>query len=297
MDSGLNKMEAISQTAITAGVMYNSVERALRKVSSRAKIPRNSTRGKRLIVIPDTQVKKGEPRDHIRAAARYIVKKKPDIVLVGGDWYDCPSLSVFNTQQMAEGLRLSDDLAVGNEAMDEFMGIIRAGIKKSQMPRLVYVTGNHDPQVRIPRYISKHPEMDGMIPDDTTPFLEAHGFEVYPFLDVIDIEGIKTAHYIQNPHSLKGSPLGGQMSTMLKNAGHSFIMFHQQRYGYDKQYLSDGSVRVGIVAGAFYQHHEDYMSSQGNHHWRGIFMMNEVKDGAGDMTEVSLQFLLDEYGD
>lgn len=298
--SGLSGHEAIMAVSIEAGKSYATVERDYRGYRNGSQPKRKKLkerRGKRWIVIPDTQVKKGHTIDHIKAAARYIVEMRPDVVLVGGDWYDTPSLSVYNSEKDAEGLRLRDDLDAGNYAMNEFMKIIKAGIPVKKLPRFVYVIGNHDPQVRIPRFIKKNPNLDGMIPDETTPFLESHGFEVYPFLEIAEIDGIRTAHYIQNPHSLKGSPLGGNVLTMLKNAGHSFIMFHQQTYQYHKRFLSDGTIQIGIVAGAFYPHHEDYMSPQGNEHWRGIFMLNEVKNGGGDMCEVSLNYLMEEYGE
>ena len=294
MAKGVAKELAIGLVAGDAGKAYSTVERAMRN-DNRKKSRRIN--GKRIIVIPDTQCKPGNSTEHIRAAARYIVKKRPDIVLVGGDWWDMESLSVFNTPKQAEGLRVRADLDAGMDAMNEFMSIIKDGIPKTKLPDFVYVTGNHDPAVRIPRFIEKNPHLEGVIHDEVTPFLEGHKYEVYPFLEVADIEGIKTAHYIQNPHSLKGSPLGGAIDTMMKNAGHSFIMFHQQTYKYGKHFLSDGSVKIGIVAGAFYQHEESYMSSQGNKHWRGIFMLNEVENGSGDMCEVSMKFLLDQYGD
>lgn len=296
MNSGMSRQAAVAQTAEQAGVTYNTVDRSQRK-KGKKKTRRDNGSGKRIIVIPDTQVKIGADIEHIRAAARYIVDHRPDIVLVGGDWWDCPSLSVFNSPRDSEGLRVIDDLTAGNHAMDEFMAIIRSGIPKNRIPRLVYVIGNHDPQVRLPRFIEKNPHLEGMLEDTTTEFLEEHGFEVYPFLEIADIEGIKTAHYVQNPHSLKGSPLGGNVLTMLKNAGHSFIMFHQQTYQYHKRFLSDGSVQIGVVAGAFYPHSEAYMSPQGNEHWRGMFMLNEVRDGGGDMCEVSLNYLMRNYGD
>lgn len=292
--SGQSRSEAIMNVSLNAGVSDATVGRCLRKESKRSSS--KNRHGKRLIVIPDTQCKVGNPIDHIEAAARYIVQKKPDIVVVLGDWWDMTSLSVFNSKQEAEGLRIKDDIEAGCDAMDSFMSIINSGFSKRRLPRLVFTHGNHSMAVRLPRFFKEYPHLEGMIEDATTPFLECHGWEVHPFLDIVDIEGIKISHYVQNPHSLKGSPLGGAIDTMLKNAGHSFIMGHQQTYKYGKHFLSDGSVRIGIVAGAFYQHHEDYMSSQGNEHWRGIFMLNEVKNGSGDMCEVSMDFLLRNYG-
>lgn len=299
--SGFSGHEAIMAVSIETGKSYATIERDYRGYRNgsqpKRKKKKKNSRGRRIIVIPDTQVKVGADTAHIRAAARYIVEHKPDTVVILGDWWDMESLSVYNTIKKAEGLRIRADIDAGMNAMNEFMSILRAGIGKRSLPRLVFTHGNHSMAVRLPRFIEKHPELDGMIEDETTPFLEEHGFEVYPFLEVVNIEGIRIAHYIQNPHSLKGSPLGGNVLTMLKNAGHSFIMGHQQTYQYHKRFLSDGTIQIGIVAGAFYPHHEDYMSPQGNEHWRGIFMLNEVKNGGGDMCEVSLNYLMEEYGE
>jgi len=198
------------------------------------------------------------------------------------------------SKKSPEGLRVKDDIVAGTDAMEAFMAILRNGITEN-FPRLVFTHGNHSLQTRLPRFIEAHPELEGLIEDVTTPFLENHGWEVYPFLEVISIEGIRISHYIQNPHSLKGGPIGGSIDGMLKNAGFSFIMGHQQTLKMGKHFLADGTCRLGIVAGAFYQHDEGYMSVQGNRHWRGIIMLNEVKDGSGDICEISMKYLLKKY--
>lgn len=256
----------------------------------------------KLLVIPDTQVRAGVPIDHIKAAGNYIVKHKPDHIVVGGDWWDMPSLSRFNTNLESEGLRLKADLDAGDDAMMALMmPIINYNVKrKSQKkgpykPKLTYIVGNHDPQVRIPRLIEEHPILEGFLEDKTNAFLEGLGFKVVPFLQIENIEGIRFCHYIQNPHSLKGAPVGGQIDTMLKNVGHSFFMFHQQTYKTGKHYLSDGTQRLGIVAGAFYDHEERYQGPQGNKHWRGIVQLNDVKDGSADVCELSLDYLKRKY--
>jgi len=256
----------------------------------------------KLLVIPDTQVCKGTPTDHIRAAGNYIVRHKPDHIVVLGDWWDMPSLSRFNSNLEAEGMKVKEDLEAGNNAMLELMlptikqnGKRKRHKKKLYRPKLTYIVGNHDPQVRIPRLIEEHPILEGFLQDKTTDFLEGLGFEVVPYLQIKNIEGIRFSHFIQNPHSMKGSPLSGQMDTMLKNAGFSFVMGHQQTYKMSKHYLSDGTKRLGIVAGAFYEHDESYMGPQGNEHWRGIIQLNEVRDGGADVCELSLDYLKREY--
>ena len=38
--------------------------------------------------IPDTQIYPGANINHINAAGRYIKEKKPDKIIIGGDWWD-----------------------------------------------------------------------------------------------------------------------------------------------------------------------------------------------------------------
>jgi len=256
----------------------------------------------KIVFIPDTQVREGVPTDHIEAAGNYIVKHKPDVVVVAGDWWDMPSLSRFNTSLEAEGLKLKNDLKAGNRAMARFMGPLlkynhrrKANKKALYRPRLVYLVGNHDPQVRIPRLIESHPILEGYIDYNTDDLLGMYGFEVYPYLEVANIGGIRFSHYFINPHSVKGSPLGGMIDTMLKNSGFSFVQGHAQAYKMGKHYLADGTVRLGIVAGAFYDHEERYQGPQGNQHWRGIIQLNEVENGSADVCELSLDYLKRKY--
>ena len=89
-----------------------------------------------------------------------------------------------------------------------------------------------------------------------------------------------------------GSPISGSMDTMLKNVGYSFTQGHTQTMKYGVHYLSDGSVRQGLVAGAFYQHEEEYKGPQGNAHWRGCVMKNEVRKGRYDPCFLSIEYLL-----
>ena len=42
----------------------------------------------KICVIPDTQVKPDVPLDHLLYAGRYIASKKPDVIVMIGDWWD-----------------------------------------------------------------------------------------------------------------------------------------------------------------------------------------------------------------
>lgn len=255
----------------------------------------------KLLIIPDTQVRKGVCIDHIKAAGNYIAEHKPDVVVHLGDHYDMPSLNRYASKKEIEGQRIKDDIEAGNKAITTLFKPLhdlqkkqRRDKKKVYKPRLVYLNGNHDPSVRLPRLYEEMPVLEGMIQE---PDLIKLGFtEVHEFLDILDIEGIKFSHYFVNPHSARKAPLGGTMDTMLKNCGFSFVQGHTQTYKCGKHYLTDGTQRLGIVAGAFYLHDEGYMGKQGNKsHWRGIIQLNEVSDGGADVCELSINYLLRNY--
>ena len=255
-----------------------------------------------IVVMPDAQVEKDSPIDHLVALGNYIADKKPTHIVCGGDFGDFPSLSNFNTALEAEGLRYIDDCDAAIKAMKAFLAPIQAeqlrlkvNKKKQYQPKMIFITGNHDCQVRVNRYIGNNPVMEGAIRSIDQDFAEM-GWEIIPYLEVYEIEKIWISHWIANPHSLKGSPLSGQMTTMLKNAGHSFMMFHQQRYSMDRSYLGNGHVHLGIVAGAFYMHEMSYQNPQARHCWKGALHLTDVKDGNADIEELSISKLLKNWG-
>jgi len=69
------------------------------------------------------------------------------------------------------------------------------------------------------------------------------------------------------------------------------------RQGLDLAVHTNGKRTLrSIIAGSFYQHSEGYLSPQGNHHWRGMLMLHEVKNGEFSLMEVSLGYLKRRYG-
>lgn len=250
--------------------------------------------------LPDTQVQQGVPLNHLTAAMNYIVDHKPDVVIHIGDHWDFPSLSTYETKgsKYFEGRRYRADLEAGEEGLRTLMGPLieynnhRRKLKmRTYKPRLVFTVGNHEQ--RVQRAVNAEPKLEGVIgPEDYLELLLSFEFQVHPFLQVVNIDGVRYSHFHQNPHSIMGSPVSGSMDTMLKNVGYSFSMGHQQTLKYGVHYLSDGSVRQGLVAGSFYQHDEDYRGAQGNSHWRGCIMKNEVREGRYDPCFLSMEYLL-----
>lgn len=258
-----------------------------------------SERATRHLVIPDTQVKPGVPTDHLRWVGLYILDRKPDVIIHLGDHWDMPSLSSYDKGKKAmEGRRYSDDVEAGNRGL----ALITAPLNKANWsrrkrgtpeykPRLVLLRGNHEH--RITRAIEDNAQMDGAMSFD---HLESPGWEVHDFLEPVFIDNIGYSHYWAN--AMTGRPIGGMMPTRLKQIGHSFTAGHQQILDHGMRYIHgpNGSRQQrGLIAGACYLHKEDYLGPQGNDHWRGIIVKNEVRDGAYDLMEVSLDFLCRKY--
>lgn len=253
----------------------------------------------RILIIPDTQVKPGVNLDHLTHAGQYIVDKRPDVIVHLGDHFDMESLSSYDKGKLsAEGRRYKEDLEAGHRGMNALLlPLVELQLqqaknrKKVYTPRMVFCTGNHEN--RADRVTSNNPEFNGFIGSELLG-LEHYGWEVHPFLQPVEIEGIFFVHYLANPMS--GKPYAGTAMNQLKTVGRSFVVGHKQVLDVAIRPTIDGKHQIGIVAGAFYSHHEDYKGPTGNNHWRGIIMLNEVQDGYGDPMFVSLNYLKRRYG-
>jgi hypothetical protein len=248
------------------------------------------------LFIPDVQAKDGVPLDHLSHIGQYIVEKKPDVIVCIGDFADMPSLSSYDKGTKSfEGRRYKKDIAAARRAMDmlltpikEYNAHQKVLKQKQYRPRMVMTLGNHEQ--RIERAVNNSAELDGVIGYHDLPYEE---WEVYDYLKPVIIEGVCYTHYMANP--MNGKPYGGQVATILKNVGHSFVVGHKQTLDVATRFTIDGKQQWGIVAGACYQHDEDYKGYQGNDHWRGIIMLHRVIQGSFDPCFISLDYLRDKY--
>lgn len=257
---------------------------------------------KKIFVIPDTQVKPGVPTGHIEAAGNYILEHKPDIIVHLGDHWDFPSLSQYEAKgnKYWEGQRYAEDLKAGydafdllNKPMDEYNKKHTRWKKRGYYPRKVFLRGNHCD--RINKAVNQEPRLEGTIgPEDID--VSPWGWEDYPFLQPVMIQGIAFCHYFVNPDSLTNSVVGGTIENKMKLIGTSFTMGHQQKRQYGNRYNGLGQEIHGLVVGAFYQHYEHYLGPQANQqHWTGCVMKHEAENGSYDPMFISTQFLLENY--
>lgn len=249
----------------------------------------------KIIMIPDTQVKTGVPLEHLSALGNYITDKKPDVVVHIGDHFDMPSLGTHNAKGhiVYEGARMLADMEAGWEGMEALLhplNTLNSQRKKNKKlgykPRLIFCQGNHE--YRRDRLMSQEPFLRGALPDYN---LERFGWETYPFLSPVRVEGVNFCHYAQG--GAMGRPISRAHLIAVKKH-ESWVVGHQQTFDYyiSPHVKTDGSRVQCVIAGAFYQHEEDYMQVQGNQHWRGALMLTEVRAGSFDIVTLSVDYLL-----
>lgn len=261
---------------------------------------KNSRSAKRRhLIIPDTQVRPGVPLEHIQWASHAIVRYMPDVIVMIGDWWDMPSLNGHEKPgaKPLEGARVREDIDVGNEAFKVLVDPMEREIRRLSNnhrrrwnPDRHFFLGNHED--RITRTVKNDPRLEGVI---TTDLLETPGFTRHPFLEIVDIDGIAYSHYFANTHS--GRPIGGSIDNRLNKIGRSFVQGHEQGFLYGVRQFPGELTRHGLVAGSFYLHNESYRGAQGTGEWRGIVVLNEVRDGQYDIMPLSIDYLQREFGD
>lgn len=283
----VKKHGGIVAAAKALGINHAVISRAL---SDKA----HAANGKRILVLPDVQAKPGNDFSFLSRIGQYAVDKRPDVIVCIGDFADMPSLSSYDKGKKSfEGRRYKRDVEAAQFAMQAFLKPINEHNEKHirpYKPRMVLTLGNHEH--RINRACEDDPKLDGVLSVSDLAY-EEYGWEVYPFLQVVLIEGVAFSHYFTS--GTMGRPVTTAQAALTKKHM-SVVQGHQQGLQIATGYRGDGQLLTSIIAGSCYEHDEEYLGQQGNKHWRGFLMLHAVKDGSFDLMPVSLAFINDRYG-
>ena len=252
----------------------------------------------RHLVIPDCQAKPGVDFSYLNKIGRYIVEKKPEKIVCLGDFADMPSLSSYDIGKRSfECRRYKHDVLASKEAMIqlllplwEFNDKAKRNKEKQYRPEMHMLLGNHEN--RINRAVENDPKLDGVLSVKDLEY-EEFGWSVTPFLDVLVLDGVAYSHYFTS--GLLGRPVTTAAACLAKKH-QSCVQGHQQGLQIHTGFRADGKKLTSIIAGSCYEHNEDYMSFQGNNHWRGFLVLHEVNDGEFDLMPVSLGYINKKYG-
>jgi hypothetical protein len=233
--------------------------------------------------------------EHLKWISNYIIAKKPDAVIHLGDHWDMPSLSSYDVgKKVFEGRRYKADILAGNKGMnildssvEEFNRKARQYKEKQYRPYKWYLDGNHDS--RIDRAVNDDSKLEGTIGLEDR---DLEGWTNIPFLEPLIVNDVVFCHYLTS--GVMGRPIT-TASAMLSKRHQSCVVGHQQGRQVATASKADGTQLTAIIAGSAYLHDEEYMGVQGNKHWRGVVVLNEVQNGSFDEMFVSLNFLKEKY--
>ena len=220
------------------------------------------------------------------------------MVVCIGDFADMPSLSSYDVGKKSfEGRRYVKDIDATHEAMTRLMLPLELfntkAIKnkeKQYKPKLVMTFGNHEN--RINKAVDNDSKLDGVLSIDDLAYA-SFGWEVYPFLDVVIVDGVAYSHYFVT--GVAGRP-ASTAAAQLRKTNMSCVAGHQQGLQISTASRADGARLTSIIAGSCYEHNEDYLGPQGNKHFRGFLVLHDVNNGEFDSMTVSLKYLNQKYG-
>lgn len=249
-----------------------------------------------IVVIPDLQIKKGVPMEHLEWIGKYIVKHKPDVIVNIGDMADMPSLNSHVRQTELVGQTVVEDLKAVKRAnylllhpINSYNRKMRKQKMKQYKPKMVLTLGNHED--RLYRLIKDNPALEGSWGDDPFGYKEA-GWEVIPYHTVYHTNGVHFCHEFLTTSSGRGP---ASAKALLNRRMSSCIMGHRQGLDWAHSYTPLGKKLSCIIAGSAYIHDENYMSQQNVTHWRGIIHLHDVFEGEFDEEFITMDRLMKEF--
>lgn len=254
---------------------------------------------RRHYVVPDVQCRPGDVMDHLDWIAQDIIRRRPDVIVCIGDFWDLPSLSSYAPPGglEKENSRLRKDIDCGFEALQRltvpiWKEVARLERRKQRRwrPRLVFTEGNHEH--RIARVASSDARFEGVVGTHLLP-VEECGFERVPFEQPVCIDGVWYCHYWKTAHSAR--PIGGTIDNRLNKLGFSFVQGHEQGKRYGDRPLANGRTIHGVVVGSCYLGVEHYRGPQGANEWRGVAVLHDVREGDFEPMFLTLRYLCREY--
>lgn len=210
----------------------------------------------------------------------------PDVIIELGDWEDMPSLSSYDKGTMSyEGRRYKRDLEAAHKARELLNGPIseynqRKKLNKERQyrPTKIALGGNHFER-RVKRAIELAPMLEGTISVEDNRAKE-FGWEYIPFLEPVTFDGFTYCHYYQGNGS--ANPIGTgkyPAQVMLREKHTSCVMGHNHLFDVAND-LNAREERIwAISSGCYFEHWEEYAGRNNNRWWRGVIILEGVKDG------------------
>lgn len=239
------------------------------------------------------------------ALGKFICDTRPDVVVNIGDNSDMKSISSYDKGKRSSELqRLDLDIEAGRDAIRrvtepirQLQAAQRAGKRAVYNPRLILCTGNHE--FRYHRLVNDQPlfydEAAGESQQDVAG-AAALGWEVYPFLKPVEVEGVYFAHFFTS--GIMGRAIGGEhpAHSMLKLMHRSCVAGHSHLFDMSTRGHQIYGRITAVQVGCFFGFHEDYAGPANEMWWRGLVELRNVQHGDYTIHQHSYREVMENYG-
>ena len=241
------------------------------------------------LVIGDPHCNPKASNDRFLWAGKLARDLKPDTIICMGDFSSLDSLSSYDKGKKSfEGRRYKKDIDHAHDALEKF----NKGLN-GRRSRKVMLLGNHED--RIDRIVDETPELDGTISTKDLKFKE-FGWEVIAYQEPVAIDGV---HYCHNyPTGIMGKPISGDnnaRSLLLKNKVSSTVG-HCHLFDYSMCTIPSGRKVLGLSAGCYLHHKEDYARNTQRLWWSGLIVKRNVRQGEYDIETIEYNTVKRRYG-
>lgn len=258
---------------------------------------------KTTLVVPDAHCGPGHNFTRFSALGSLITDKRPDNIVLMGDFVTLESLSAWDLGKAGkmEGKRYSEDCKAGVQAIDLMLSPLRrlqARQKKLgefvYSPKIVYLMGNHED--RLDRYLATKPELSAHLDVAKDLELEESGFtDIVPYRGFIELEGVLFTHAVMNAAN---TAIGGKtaLSVIAQAVSKSVVIGHLHRLETINvtRHGADDIIQI-LSTGCFFEGVEDYADGGLNAYWRGVMLLSHYKKGRFDITTISTDRLMELY--
>lgn len=245
------------------------------------------------LIIPDSHSHPDYKNDRYEWLGKLIVDLKPDVVIDIGDWFDLASLNPYDkgAKKAYQALSYRKDINAGLDAQEKMFAPIKKAKRKK--PRFVRCLGNHE--ARITKALETDPILIGTI-SLTDLQSKEYGWEEYPFLEHVEIDGVTYSHYFIS--GIMGRAIGGEhhAASLVTKQLKSCTQGHSHLFDYSIRTSVDGTRIHGCVVGVYQDYWADW-AGPSNRLWNpGVVVKREVENGSYDIEWISLARIKKEYG-
>lgn len=256
--------------------------------------------GKDYLIVPDSHAHPNHNNDRADWLGKFILDRKPDVVVNIGDTFDMPSLSNYDKGKASfHGNSYEKDINSGLDFLDRMWHPIRRA--KRKRPKSVFLVGNHEQRLTKVLEYDPHLAGDRFGVSWSNYQLEDYHHEVVHYEGqtpgIFTSDGISFAHYFVS--GLMGRPIGGEhhASSLLAKNYHSCVCGHSHAVDWSVKSSSNGKKIMGLVAGVYQDYDSGWAGNINNLWWPGIVYLRGVSEGTYDPEFISIEALRGEYSE